>query len=161
MVSRGNESEAAQLYIQRAQQLRGTVDGMLADTDKYAAGKGLKALKRQLTEFSDAFVNKRLEAIDKADIFSALDQVKRELGRHVDSAASAVRTKGGYRQKNVFTALDELYHGLRGDLENEAIWGGAATLQRQINKPLTDFLGIDTRYQPKLRDELAKNQKEW
>ncbi len=160
VIGKGGEGEAAGAFLSQVTDMRSKVDLMLADGDKYAGQRGLKDFRRVLDDFEGKVQTAAQQggADVKTEMYSALDQMKRELGKHTDSAAAGVRTKGTYRYKNTFETLDGMYHGLRDSLENEAVWGGAATLQREINRPLTGMMGVRNAYSQNFLSQYGRSK---
>ena len=100
----------------------------------YAPGtSGLMRRIDQVLEARESSIARALTGGDSpasaAEIFTALDEFKREVGR--------LRTNRNIVGTAAAGPLDELYEGLRTTLERTDLWGEAADMQRAVNEAFT------------------------
>jgi hypothetical protein len=107
---------------------------VLSSPGDYAGGTG--AIARRLDQVLEARDSALARALDgpggreaAADIFSALDEIKREIGR--------ARTNRVIRGSAAADELDGLYESVRTTLERSDLWGEAADIQRDVNRAFT------------------------
>lgn len=130
-----DQSAAGMDAIGRARELTRRVFDLPGD---YAPGTpGLMRRLDQVLEARESSIARALSTGDSpevaADIFSALDELKRETGR--------LRTNRNIVGSAAAQPLDELYEGLRQTLERTDLWGEAAELQAAVNAAYTRELG--------------------
>jgi len=100
---------------------------------------GLKELEYELTKAAEAADNALAVGGRQGaeDLYGALDvQAKRAIGR---ATARFEKLKAPTAADNRLMAevLEPMYERVRKGLEDEAIWGGVANLQREMNAPMT------------------------
>lgn len=141
-----DQVEAGATSITRARELTRAV---LSNPGDYAGGTG--ALMRRLDQVLDAHEGRIADATNRArlrgfsgasereareaaaDVFQALDEIKREVGR--------VRTNRTVVGSAAAGPLDEVYEGIRTTLERSDLWGEAADMQARVNAAFTRELG--------------------
>ena len=141
-----DQVEAGASSITRARDLARRV---LDTPGDYAGGTG--ALMRRLDQVLDAHEARIADATNRArlrgfggatereareaaaDVFQALDEIKREIGR--------IRTNRTIVGSAAAGPLDEVYEGLRTTLERSDLWGEAADMQARVNAAFTRELG--------------------
>jgi hypothetical protein len=129
--------QAAQNAIGRSQSL---ADDILANPHIYSGAGGVaqgRALATAVRGYGDDLANAMARAADdpaeaSADIFIALDRMKRTIGQ----------LQGRTRDPEAQRVLRDLYESeFRPLLENEAVWGApVATMQRETNAAWTRYL---------------------
>jgi len=128
--------ENAENAILRSQGEVGAVRAQMEEM--IASGRGafgkqgtIKKLRDQATA-----LEKRLSKMDNAtDAMMAVDDFKRDVGKMTvqQSGKKAHSLQGPERATR--QRFDDLYERMRGTLEDESVWGGAAKLQRELNEP--------------------------
>lgn len=149
-VKKGNEAETIGFAQRYAADLRAHVEDMLAKPKEYGLVGSLKgmqewldALDGKIAEVSGAGIARAvandvepLASGANASLFSALDDTKRAFGRWT-KAAQAVEKKSDplalMRGRATRDRLQGIYEDMRQGLENEDLWGKAASDQKQIN----------------------------
>jgi len=94
--------------------------------------------RRQLNKLADianAAETKAAKAIEAGEggrVFQVLDEYKRNLG--------TIAKEAGGKTQPLGRELQGMYEGLRQSLENEAVWGGAGAMQREVNAPFAKWI---------------------
>jgi len=106
---------------------------------------------RRLIDFADGFGEQINAAVTRggregaADLFIALDKMKRRLGaewRRADNSRNAAEVAGA-------DEFQTLYHRFRNHLEDTAFYGEAANIQREVNATWTPFIANARQFSPK------------
>ncbi len=87
---------------------------------------------RKLADFAGVAETKAAKAIEASDgvgLFGVMDEYKRGIGTIVKGGGPALGAE-----------MKGMYEGLRQSLENEAVWGGAGAMQREVNAPFAKWL---------------------
>jgi hypothetical protein len=133
------QNAIAQAQLARVRQL---IDSIEAEGGMAGGrfGQGSAAAARRMREAVSSAEERILSTLARdglsearrgAEIFSALDDIKRQVGRSRRYA----------RERYAQEAIDGLYGELRAPLEDAATWGeGAAALQRESNAPWSRYL---------------------
>lgn len=103
-----------------------------ASAEPAAMTYGERSAMRKLANFAEVAETKAAKAIEAGngtELFSVLDQYKRNVGSiaKVQDVALSRELKG-------------IHEGLRTSLENESVWGGAGAMQRDVNAPMARWL---------------------
>ncbi len=135
----------AQSMLERAQVLRAQI---AEDVERYqgvtygraaaSAGRRMDAFIRRATDRVEAAMGTGAsDARRGAEMFSALDQLKRDIGGIRREMERGGTTFGR-------DAVNGLYQDLRAPLERADVWGdGVAALQRESNRGWTNFIPWD------------------
>ncbi len=138
----GDLTQQAETAVSALQRVRSLVASIEADGGLAGGiyGQGARAGGARLSEAARVaedriFAALRGDALSEAQrgaqLFSAIDDLKRQVGRARRYA----------RERYAQEAIDGLYADLRSPLENAETWGeGAAALQRESNAPWTRYL---------------------
>lgn len=131
----GEHLAQAEGAFSRAQQL---ADAMAGAAPGSEYGAGAAAASRRIREALDVSRRRVAAAMERggvegsAEIFSALDNLKRQIGH----------AEGYTRERFGEEAVRGLYESIRTDLVNPAVWGeGASELQRSSNAAWQRYLG--------------------
>lgn len=130
------------------------VQGMIGDSEQFGQerllGRMQNEIKRTAGRISDA-----AEKGDTAEQFGLLDDMKRSIGSWTrDVKATSLRSSTdpvALRQaRATYQKLDDLYEGLRSNLENPEMWGKAAIDQRKINEAWSAQIAADRQFKSTL-----------
>ena len=159
VIKREHEAAQAAAFQQQTGHLAQQLDGMLAAKDKFTQG-GLKDIRAAVQEFTEAMNSKAGKGTkDLAEhLYSSLDQIKREVGKHTQSAQRSLARKSTLKNIRRFEAFRDMYDGLREGLEDVGLWGGAAEMQRSINKPLSSLLGVQGAYRQRFLSRYGRSK---
>lgn len=136
VISKG-ESSAAQVAQADAQlgAIKSKLQEMLDDPAAYGERAKLQKLSRHI-ETTERALGNAVETGSNEGMFVALDTLKKKMaplaspGRMITASSDAA----------VAQEMRGLYEGLRTSLQDEAVWGGAASMQREVNEPFTRWL---------------------
>jgi len=149
-VLRGNEPEAAAETTKTIDSLLGHIDEMQAQADTYGSKRTLAQL-RKFTELKAEEANAAIQAGDNAGQFAALDDLKRGVGKYTSAASQVTRRQtdalSQMQSRNLAERMQGVYEDMRGSLENEAVWGKAASDQKAINEAWTKQIDASKQFQ--------------
>lgn len=127
-VKTGNEDEAISFVQSKLEGIKSAIGEMQRDPLLYGRQAQLKELRQHVAR-TESNISKAVgEAEQNAVAFAELDYLKRKMGKYARPGAYASDTADASTG-----VIRNLYEGLRGDLENAAIWGKAAEDQKAIN----------------------------
>src|SRR6266516_4724817 len=153
-VARDPESVAAQqsLAADWLQNAKEKLDEMRSQPDIYT-DRG--AVKRMSNAFSraDREVSQAIESGDGADMFKALDDLKKRIGNRQVTRAGQMLSTGG--ATDTAQAAREMYDDLKGVLEHDA-WGQAGQMQASVNKAFTEWMGTKRLFDQRFLTETGK-----
>ena len=136
VISKG-ESSAAQVAQADAQigAIKTKLQEMLDDPAAYGERAKLSKLGRHI-EVAERKLEEAVATGSNEGVYVALDGLKKQMaplaspGRMITASSDAA----------VAQEMRGLYDGLRNAMHDEAVWGGAATMQREVNEPFTRWL---------------------
>lgn len=129
---------------------RSEIGSLLGDTDTYGQTAMLKRMDAELGRYEKQIAT-AAKAGDVGEQFALLDDAKRAVGRWTratkQTSMRAAPDPVQLRQAQAtYGKLESLYEGLRGNLENESVWGKAAADQRAINSAWTEQIAADKQF---------------
>ena len=161
-VASGNKAEIAEHSRATINSARAQVQGMFADGEQYGNERLFKRMDSELGRYQQEIADAAARG-DNAAQFAAIDNAKRAIGSWTrDVKATSLRASTdpiALRQSRAtYDELDKLYEGLRGNLENESIWGKAATNQRRINEAWTAQIQADKQFRSTLAAQVGEER---
>lgn len=151
--------------------LRSRVEGMMADKDAFGETKRLRDVlaavsvaERRVDDASRGFgASYRRGGLGDdgirdatANTFAALDGLKRQIGRSRNTNGAMIPSG---RDGATLGALEELYEGMRVNLEDTTRWGQAGAAQREINAKWAEMLGIQRQFRETLTRNVGRSER--
>lgn len=132
VIAKGDEAFVAQSNeaINQLHGIRSNLTEMSNESAAFTLAE--RRQMRKLADFAGVAETKAAKAIEAGDgvgLFGVMDNYKRGIGTVVKGGGPAL----GVEMKG-------MYEGLRQSLENEAVWGGAGAMQREVNAPFAKWL---------------------
>lgn len=161
-VTKDNAPAIAEHAASTIASTRTQIQSMLADADTFGQEKLLGRMNKELGRIEDR-IRVAGAAGDNAEQFALLDDAKRAIGSWTrDVKSTSLRTSTdpiSLRQsRQTYDALDNVYEGLRGNLENEGVWGKAAADQRRINEAWSSQIAADKQFKATLAATIGEER---
>ncbi len=151
-VQTGNEKQTQSAVARQFFDINQRVDAMLADPGAYGQIADLKKAKLVLDSSAQKIGAAVRSGEDvNAKLFAQLDYVKRRIGKW--------SKPGQFVGADQATAQEmrDMYEGLRTGLEDEGLWGKAATNQREINQLWSRQLGTQDLFMQKVATKVGRH----
>lgn len=134
--------------------VRNTIRSMLEKSDEFGQERLLGRMDKELGRIEKAIAYAG-EKGSNAEQFGLLDDAKRAIGSWTrDVRATSLRSSTdpiSLRQaRATYDKLDEMYEGLRKNLEQEDVWGKAGNDQKQINAAWSRQIAADKQFRSTL-----------
>lgn len=162
-IQTGNEEVAAKSALAQ-------IDRVIENSDAIINSEGFASnpFKRSVETASTAAYRAKAaieEALarggDNADVFVQMDSLKRSMQKLTRNAyQGSMRVAdplGQMEARSTAEAFDGIAQGLRGHLQDEALWGKAAADQRAINEAWTKQIDSSSRFHKSLTTEVGRD----
>ena len=159
-VTKGNLPEVAEHSTATINSARTRIQTMFADNDRFGNAKLFPKIDAELGRYQQDIADAVAKG-DNAGQFTAIDNAKRALQNWTKDVKATIAKADpiGFRQgKETFAALDDLSEGLRKNLENEDIWGKAATNQKRINEAWSAQIQADKQFRSTLSAKVGEER---
>lgn len=151
--------------------LRTRVESMVADKDAFGETKRLRdvlaatnladrRVAQASQDFASAYKQGGLASEGVRDAtaqtFAALDDLKRQVGRSRNT--NGMMMPSG-RDGAALGALEDIYEGMRVNLEDTTRWGQAGIAQKEINAKWSEMLGIQRQFRESLTRNVGRSER--
>jgi hypothetical protein len=168
-----DSAEAARASRDAVDRTLSVLDEMAKDPEQYgnasSVGRAIKLAKRAsdrldaaTSEVVSAEQAGRPVAGHVAEMYSAVDDLKKEVGTYTARVSRAATSRGqdaflDMQNSASASKLQDLHDTLRTGLEDEATWGPMGTAQREVNQIYTNQIDASKRFNRALTTDIGRD----